>query len=704
MNLGRWYRTIRQIPPRQLAERLRFEIVRRSLPRLPLPLRHFLALGKPISTPPLRQGYLNALELSVVPNYFTPPEKTYTLTFLNEPRELAFPITWNSPDYPRLWQFNLHYFDWAREVLTKAYQQGEIDHQSLSQLKHFISDWITANPLYSFDGWHPYTTSLRIVNWTFAARSLPILAEPELLASLWTQVKYLDRNKEYFAGGNHLLENLRGLIIGGLNFEHPSADAIVQVALNHMAQQLAIQVLPDGGHYERSPMYHLLVLNLVAEAVVCLYSAGWSVPDTILATLYSMLQFAKGMRLSNGAYPLWNDAAYNITNSLDEVTSWVSQLLQQPSTHPTNALHARLLTSAEEQFKLRQVGFLVAEVNSATQNTQNSHGDASLLGSEFRIPAPSKLKIEAHSLLPSSISSSFPDSGYYILRHPNGLELAFDCAPPCPDELPPHAHADCLTIDLYYKGQPLIVDTGTSQYSSGFVRSYERSTPAHNTITLAKAIRTSLGMKFINEDQSEIWGSFRVGRKAQPFAVHSGQARGWQWVSAAHNGYARPPFFAVHQRWVGMGTEGIVILDCLDSAIKTQYTSSFHFAPELELNYHQDTLEYSCQLEETSLRVNILGLTPEDEVKWLKADTSNSWYAPEFGLRISRGVLRIRGSLLPNNKILCTVMTLDTRPNVKFECLGRQGKLCFERGTCLEWYLDRGRLMTNVSQATEIKF
>ncbi len=668
MNLGRWYRTIRHIPPRQLAQRVRFEIVRRSLPRLPHPLRRSLAVGNPIPVPPLRRDYLNALELSGLPNLFAPPQKTYTLTFLNESRELDFPVTWNSPDYPRLWQFNLHYFDWIREVLIEAYQQGEIGQHSLSQLKHFISDWITANPLCSFDGWHPYTTSLRIVNWTFVTRAIPILAEPETIASLWTQVKYLDRNKEYFAGGNHLLENLRGLIIGGLNFDCPSADVIVRSALDQLIQQLAIQILADGGHYERSPMYHLIVMNLVAESVVCLYSAGWSVPDTIFATLRSMLQFAQGIRLSNGAYPLWNDAAYNIINPLDEVTSWVSQLLEYPPTHHTDALHDRLLSSAGKQFK--------------TQNL--------------------KLKTEVHSPLPSFDRSNFPDSGYYILRHPSGIELAFDCAPPCPNELPPHAHADCLTIDLYFKGQPVIVDTGTSQYSSGFVRSYERSTLAHNTIALAKPVRTPQGMTFITQDQSEVWGSFRVGHKAQPLAVQSGQAQGWQWVSAAHNGYARAPLNAIHQRWVGLGTEAIVILDTLDTALSTQYTSSFHFAPELDLNYNQDAGEYSCQLETTSLHIKILGLTSEDEVKWLSADTSNSWYAPEFGVRIPRGFLRIQGSLLANNKILCTVMTLNASPKVTFEWFDRQGKLYFERGVCLEWYLDQGRLMTNVSQTTEI--
>jgi uncharacterized heparinase superfamily protein len=298
-----------------------------------------------------------------------------------------------------LWQFNLHYFDWVREVLTVAYQQGQIEGESLSQLKHLISDWINANPLCSFDGWHPYTTSLRIVNSTLATRAIPLLAEPEVLTSLWFQVQYLHRHKEYFAGGNHLLENLRALIIGGLNFNHPQAEAIAKIALHQLSQQLALQILPDGGHYERSPMYHLIVLNLVAESVAGLRSAGWTVPETISEPLKRMLEFATKIRLSNGAYSLWNDAAYNIANPLDEVVSWVSQLLGKSPNHPTDALCDRPLGGT--------VGNRLLQAAGAS-------------------PMPS-LPYQA-----LTTSSHCPDSGYSILRNANGLELAFDYAPPCP--------------------------------------------------------------------------------------------------------------------------------------------------------------------------------------------------------------------------------------------------------------------------------
>ncbi len=674
MNFGLWWRTIRDIPPRQLAARVEFEIKKRSLPQLPLSLRYPLALGKLLPTPALRQGYLKALELANNRYSIKPPADTYTFTFLNQTRELDFPITWNSSSYSRLWQFHLHYFDWIRDILLTAYGQGEIDSYSLGKLQHLISDWIAANPLYSFDGWHPYTTSLRIVNWTYAIRAIPSLGNSAIATSLWHQLNYLHRHKEYFAGGNHLLENLRALIIGGLNFSHPQAEKFVQIAVNQLYQELSKQILTDGCHYERSPMYHLIVMNLVAESVACLWSAGWTVPEIILDYLGQMLQFALGIRLAQGTYPLWNDAAYNGVQPVDEVTSWVSQLLR-------NKAGGR---RQEAEGRRQKAGGRRQEAEGRRQKAggrrQRAEGKRILLFTDAlhqRLLSSAQTSITTNEQAKPNISQSpvgsFPDSGYYILRHGNGIELAFDCALPCPQELPAHAHADCLTIDVYFQGQPIIVDTGTSEYTAGEIRDRERSTLAHNTISIA------------NQNQSEIWGSFRVGNKAQPFNIQSGNSQDWQWVSAAHNGYNQPPLNALHHRWIGLGTREIVILDYLETFLDTNYISRFHFAPGLVLNYHPDTEVYECQLEKTSLYLKVLGLETDDEVKWLDASVSQSWYAPEFGQRYPRGLLQVQGLLSTKSKVVCIVMKFDSQPEVTWRYSESQGVLEFEDKRCLKW-------------------
>jgi uncharacterized heparinase superfamily protein len=623
LNLLRRFNTIKDIPPQQLLARVVFEGKKRSLPRLPLSLRQAITLSGHSNPPSLISNYFSSLHLfDTNLNIFFSEESSinevvnrYSFTFLNETRTLSLPIVWSSLEYPRLWQFNLHYFDWIRDILDKSYKNRSISSFDLTRIYKVTDDWINSNDIYHLDGWHPYTTSLRIVNWTYAIRAVPQLATPKILQSLWTQFNYLYQNKEYFAGGNHLLENLRGLIICGLNFNSIRAKQIVNKSVEELLAQLNVQILSDGGHYELSPMYHLIMLALVGESVAALKSANWQVPQPILNHLEKMLDFAVNMRLQNGAYPLWNDAAYNISKPLDEVVGFITQLLERTTNYPTNALYEQIIKSTD------------------------------------LIPL-----CQPKPIIDTLESSHFRSSGYHILRHNSGIELAFDCASPCPREIPPHAHADCLTFDLYYRGKPIIVDTGTSEYAPGIFRNYERSTLAHNTIEIN------------GHNQSEIWSEFRVGRKAQPFDVQYGIEKECEWISASHDGYLQQPLQATHHRWVGLYNESIIIFDQLETLKDTLYISNFHFAPGLEIiSNHLDNHEYICNLGNDILYLQVLGLTSEDKLTWNPPDTSQSWYAPEFGKRIPRGKLSIQGSLPTSGKKMCLVISFNTRVLAKMK-------------------------------------
>ena len=46
-------------------------------------------------------------------------------SFLNQKKTLHIPIEWNSKSYDQLWRFNLHYFDWCRELLEIKLKTGK---------------------------------------------------------------------------------------------------------------------------------------------------------------------------------------------------------------------------------------------------------------------------------------------------------------------------------------------------------------------------------------------------------------------------------------------------------------------------------------------------------------------------------------------------------------------------------------------------
>lgn len=73
---------------------------------------------------------------------------------------------------------------------------------------------------------------------------------------------------------------------------------------------------------------------------------------------------------------------------------------------------------------------------------------------------------------------------------------------------PGHIHADILSFCLWVDGKQVIVDSGTSTYSISKQRIKERSTIAHNTISIS------------GFNQSDVWSGFRVGKRAKVIVLN----------------------------------------------------------------------------------------------------------------------------------------------------------------------------------------
>jgi hypothetical protein len=144
-----------------------------------------------------------------------------------------------------------------------------------------------------------------------------------------------------------------------------------------------------------------------------------------------------------------------------------------------------------------------------------------------------------------------------------------DVGPPCPPDLPAHAHADCLSFELAVDGKRTIVDSGTSTYAPGERRAHERSTRAHNTVEVDCA------------NQSEVWGAFRVARRARPTLHRAVDDGGAIEVTASHDGYRRLPGHPVHTRTWTVTPDRVEILDVVDGAGNHRVASRLHLAGPL---------------------------------------------------------------------------------------------------------------------------
>jgi len=582
-------RTLADMGPRRLQRRLRYETRQRLDRALPLPLALSWA-GAATAVPPWRGQVLAPLAAAgLSPPPPAAPPTSLGFALLNDPRELPWPIPWNQADWPRLWQFHLHYFDWARDWLEQALQARHWP-AAASQLEPLIDHWIAANRPGRGDGWHSYTTSLRSRNWIWLLRCCPALATAERQASLWSPLSWLQSHPEHCHGGNHWLENLTALAIGGLQFEGPRAGAMQRRALALLQQELPRQLLADGGHEERSASYHLLLLVRLVELGCVLQAQQGARPPWLVQGIAAMTAWAQTVRLADGSAPRFNDSAADAAPPLDRVVAFARAYLQ-----------ARPLAG----FGLRAL------------LTQAAAGP---------VASPSPLAA-ATPAAPAPLIE-LPATGWTLLRPGAGWELAFKCGQPCPPHLPAHAHSDQLSLDLFWQGEPVLVEAGTSVYGTGADRAYERSGAAHNVLQLGNAVPSG-EPRWI--EPVEVWHGFRAGRKARPRQRASGALGPGRWfVAGSHDGFDR--YGASHQRRLELTLAAdtalhLVVIDALTLRQAMALRLWWHLAPGWS------------QRPWSTPAISISSSVP---LQW---SWQHTWMALGFGQRLPRRSLCVQAAL-----------------------------------------------------------
>ena len=251
-------------------------------------------------------------------------------------------------------------------------------------------------------------------------------------------------------------------------------------------------------------------------------------------------------------------------------------------------------------------------------------------------PAPAELERYAGRLAlpePAALAQGvtrLAPSGY--IRVQLGAMLALiDVAPVGPDYLPGHAHADILSFELSLFGERVLVNSGTSCYGTGPERSRQRGTAAHNTVIVDGA------------DSSEVWGGFRVARRARPtgLALLLPEGEGAVEIVCSHDGYLRLPGKPVHTRSWRLSAGELTIEDRVSGGFALA-RARFHFAPPLMAGMVTFGNTGFCQLRD--------GHRLHWRVEQGHCSVEASSYHPRFGQRIAnrclvvdleRGVSRI---------------------------------------------------------------
>ena len=439
--------------------------------------------------------------------------------FLNQ--EQSFPIhkiNWNDEwTFGKLWAYNLNYFDFLnQENITKT--------QGITLIQEYINAFPNLKT-----GLEPYPTSLRGINWIKFLRKYKV-QDQEIDEFLMAQYVRLLDNLEYHLMGNHLLENGFSLLFGAYYFRN---ELFFNIANKILKTELSEQILDDGGHFERSPMYHQIVLfrlldcwNLIENNQSFKSIIENNISNNLVQKLLNFLQI---ITFQNGDIPLANDSAKNIAPTTKQLSEYANSL---------DIRHSNIKLS---------------------------------------------------------------ESGYRKFTK-NNYELFVDVGNVAPDYLPAHAHADTLSFILHVNQKPFIVDTGTSTYENNEIRQKERSTSAHNTVQTG------------DFDQSEIWASFRVGRRAKSKILSENKNQ----ITASHDGYNH--LGIIHERTFITDNQTVIIEDRMIGESKFLQRAYLHFHPAIEI-----------QIQGNIIKTNLGNIVLENvfEIK-----ESNYFFSEEFNRKM----------------------------------------------------------------------
>lgn len=192
--------------------------------------------------------------------------------------------------------------------------------------------------------------------------------------------------------------------------------------------------------------------------------------------------------------------------------------------------------------------------------------------------------------------------------------LFVDVGGAAPPHQPGHTHAGALGFELDIDGLPFIIDAGCSGYEGDEWRSYFRGTAAHNTVMID------------GRDQSEMWATFRVARRARVQAERvMGDVRSCV-IEASCRPYHRRA--AAHHRQISREGRTITVADRVDGADDVMVKGFLHFDPGWSF---ESTNRSLVARQSTSL----VTIAIDGPVRWAlhrgQLSPPCGWFSPTFG-------------------------------------------------------------------------
>lgn len=417
-----------------------------------------------------------------------------------------------------------------------------------------LASWMAANPPLTGINWASMLElALRSISWLWALQLFAAAPEDEggmgpepvgecpwtvdLLLGVDRQLRLVEQNlSTYFSPNTHLIGEALALYVAGRSLpELERAPSWAFAGRRVLIEEMARQILPDGGHVERSFHYHRYTLDFYLLALSVARLTGDD-DRPFAEAVRRLARFARSVADDDG----------RLARIGDDDGGQLFPICGRDSADASDSLALAAWQLADPSLA---VGPVPEEVLWMTA------------GAAVAAPPPAAVAVP---------SASFGDSGYTICRSARGDHLVFDTGPHGFLN-GGHAHADALAVTLTAGGRPLLVDPGTACYTiDRQTRDRFRSSQLHNTVSVG------------GRSQSVPDGPFHWAHAANARRVRWASGRHVDFVEGAHDGYApvehrrsvfaRPGCWVVRDRLTGPGP--------IEAAVHWHLDSRWAVAPE----------------------------------------------------------------------------------------------------------------------------
>ncbi|MPY87979.1 MAG: hypothetical protein GEU99_08665 [Luteitalea sp.] len=346
-------------------------------------------------------------------------------------------------------QHNYQRFRLVARALARRYLIYN-DRASLDRLQVRLRSWMSGHDQFVERSMEPMNISLRLREWLWVLlllwNRLPLGTRDGVVSSMRRQKARLNRHVEYEVPGNHPIVNLFAIWMVEAFLESGAGSKRSRAVARRLETEAVNSFLPDHFHIELSTHYHLQMVRVLTEYVWLSAMIGNSVAPEFSDSLRKWTTVLFEVMLPDGRFPLIGDHCHSLFEE----------------------------SAAADVATVRALGGQGPETESSFWLKRLTHASR-----QVSATSPCERVRRVHL---------FEDAGYLVARDtpsPTPSVCWFDLGPLGFIRNPGHGHSDCLSILLYLRGAPFLIDPGVDRYDDQPDFLWFKTTAAHNTIGLA---------------------------------------------------------------------------------------------------------------------------------------------------------------------------------------------------------------------------